>query len=164
MRGYAAVGLWQPKAPENVGSVARAAFVYDAALICVGGARGRRTYGSWLSHATNTMKSERHIPVVCGDDLKALIPYGAVPVAVDLVDEATPLPSFIHPQAAFYVFGPEDGTLGASVLSWCPHRVMVPTRLCMNLAACVNVVLYDRMAKAAGRAALTRQPGKEETP
>jgi len=26
--------------------------------------------------------------------------------------------------------------------------VMVPTRECMNLAAAVNVVLYDRLAKA----------------
>jgi tRNA(Leu) C34 or U34 (ribose-2'-O)-methylase TrmL len=146
-RGYAAVGLWQPKDPCNVGATIRAAHVYDAALVCIGGARGRSTYGSWVGHSTNTMKSDRHLPVICGDDLKAMIPHGAEPVAVDLVEGATPLPSFMHPRSAFYVFGPEDGTLGERVLSWCPHRVVVPTRRCMNLAACVNVVLYDRMVK-----------------
>ena len=83
-----------------------------------------------------------------GEDLHALIPFDAVPVAVDLVDDAVELPVFQHPQRAFYVFGPEDGTLGASVLNWCRHRVMVPTRTCMNLAATVNVILYDRLAKA----------------
>lgn len=53
-----------------------------------------------------------------------------------------------RPARAFYVFGPEDGTLGSDILSWCPQRLMVPTRTCMNLAATVNVVLYDRLAKA----------------
>lgn len=83
-----------------------------------------------------------------GDDLRTFIPYDAVPVAVDLVDDAVSLPEFKHPQRAFYVFGPEDGTLGKSVLDWCSVRVMVPTHFCMNLAATVNVVLYDRLAKS----------------
>jgi tRNA(Leu) C34 or U34 (ribose-2'-O)-methylase TrmL len=87
------------------------------------------------------------MPVLRGDDLSALVPYGSVPVAVDLVDDAIPLPEFQHPERAFYVFGPEDGTLGQSILKWCSHRVMVPTRTCMNLAATVNVVLYDRLCK-----------------
>ena len=68
-------------------------------------------------------------------------------MAVDLVEDAESLPSFQHPNSAFYVFGPEDGTLGERHLSWCPRRLMIPTRGCMNLAATVNVVLYDRMAK-----------------
>ena len=47
-------------------------------------------------------------------------------------------------------FGPEDGTLGPEILAWCRDVVYVPTRYCMNLAATVNVVLYDRAAKQAG--------------
>jgi hypothetical protein len=104
----------------------------------------------------DTFKAWRHIPVLRGDDLHRLIPFDAVPIAVDLVDDAIELPAFQHPQRAFYVFGPEDGTLGRRHLDWCVHRVLVPTRQCMNLAATVNVVLYDRMAKAhrmTGRAA-----------
>ena len=147
-RGFAAIGLHRPKDAHNVGSVIRAAMCYNAASVAISGERiGSRQIRS----ATNTTSGERHIPVLRGE-LRDLIPYGAVPVAVDLVDGATALPDFWHPQSAFYIFGPEDGTLGASVLDWCPQRVVVPTRFCMNLAATVNVVLYDRLAKQLARA------------
>lgn len=142
MRGFAAIGLVRPKYPENVGSVLRAAFCYGAAMVAI---QGDRTN---VRSCTDTTKTWRHVPVLRGDDLHSLIPFDAVPVAVDLVDGAVALPEFQHPQRAFYVFGPEDGTLGKSILDWCPKRVMVPTRTCMNLAATVNVVLYDRLAKS----------------
>lgn len=142
MRGFASIGLVRPKSHHNVGSVLRAAFCYSVAMVAIEGDRS-----NVRSHL-DTFKAWRHIPVVRGDDLHELIPFDAIPVAVDLVDGATPLPSYQHPQRAFYVFGPEDGTLGKRVLDWCPHRVMVPTRECMNLAATVNVILYDRLAKA----------------
>lgn len=142
MRGYAAIGLMEPKTAANIGSVLRAAFNYDAALVVIEGDRSVP-----VRACTDTLKAYRHLPVIHGN-LKEQLPYDCVPVAVDLVPDATPLPSFQHPQRAFYIFGPEDGTLDEQTLSWCRHRVMVPTRNCMNLAAAVNVVLYDRMAKA----------------
>lgn len=92
-------------------------------------------------------RAQRHIPLITGDDLRGLIPFDCVPVAVDLIDGAIELQNYQHPQRAFYIFGPEDGTLGASVTEWCRDVVMVPTRVCMNLAATANVVLYDRLAK-----------------
>jgi tRNA(Leu) C34 or U34 (ribose-2'-O)-methylase TrmL len=77
-----------------------------------------------------------------------LVPYDCVPIAVDLIEGATPLPDFEHPERAFYVFGPEDGTLGKPVLSKCKETIYVPAgRACMNLAATVNVILYDRLIK-----------------
>lgn len=142
MRGFTSIGLVRPKNIVNVGSVLRAAYCYDVAMVAI---QGDRTP---VIHATDTFKSWRHIPVLRGDDLRALIPFDAVPVAVDLVEGAISLPAFQHPQRAFYVFGPEDGTLGKATLDWCRHRVMVPTRQRMNLAATVNVILYDRLAKA----------------
>ena len=75
------------------------------------------------------------------------IPYDCIPVAVDLIDGAQSLPAYIHPQRAFYIFGAEDATLGARILSWCRDIIYIPTKGCLNLAACVNVVLYDRMIK-----------------
>jgi tRNA(Leu) C34 or U34 (ribose-2'-O)-methylase TrmL len=142
-RGFAAIGLHNPKSKVNVGSVLRAAMCFRAASVALS---GERIDGSWIRSATNTIQGHRHIPVMRGD-LRGLIPFGAVPVAVELVDDAESLVGFTHPHSAFYVFGPEDGTLGKAVLDWCPRRVMIPTRLCMNLAATVNVVLYDRLAK-----------------
>lgn len=96
---------------------------------------------------TDTMRVHRHLPLIQCEDLHDVIPYDCVPVAVDLVAGAVPLPEYRHPERAFYVFGPEDGTLGARTLAWCRDAIMVPTSGCMNLAATVNVVLYDRMAK-----------------
>ncbi len=142
-RGFAAIGLMSPKSKVNVGSALRAAMCYDVASVAVS---GERIGGDWLNSATNTLKGHRHIPVMRGD-LRDLIPFGAVPVAVDLVEGAESLIDFKHPHSAFYLFGPEDGTLGKKTLDWCARRVMVPTRYCMNLAATVNVVLYDRLAK-----------------
>lgn len=147
-RGYAAVGLVSPKTPANVGSVLRAAGCYGVDLVAVEGDRGARTTGLVTGNQTDTMKAWRHIPTQITDNLFSLVPVGCVPVAVDLVPGAVSLVDFIHPQSAFYIFGPEDGTLGERHAKLGMARVMVPTRYCMNLAATVNVVLYDRLAKA----------------
>ena len=141
MRGYSCIGLHNPKTPANIGSAMRAVGVYGSRFLAISGRRFSR-------HGTDTMKHYRHVPVFQVDDLKTIIPYDAVPVAVDLIDGALSLPDYKHPERAFYVFGAEDATLGKSVLSWCRDVVYIPTSGCMNLAATVNVVLYDRLSKA----------------
>lgn len=140
MRGYCAIGLDNPKSSINVGSTLRAAGVYGAAFVAASGHRVK-------SDRTDTMKAYRHLPLFRPTDIFDALPFDCVPVAVDLVDEATPLPSYSHPERAFYIFGAEDATLGARVLDKCRDVVYIPTKYCMNLAATVNVVLYDRMAK-----------------
>jgi tRNA(Leu) C34 or U34 (ribose-2'-O)-methylase TrmL len=82
-------------------------------------------------------------------DLFDAIPHDCVPVAVDLIEGARDLTHYTHPERAFYIFGPEDGTLGKAITDRCHDKVFVPTAFCMNLAAAVNVVLYDRAAKQA---------------
>lgn len=145
-RGFLSIGLVQPKDSKNVGSVLRAAGCYEADLVVIEGARGRN---SLITHnATDTMRAWRHIPTLLVDNLLAACPIGAVPVAVDLLPGAISLVDFVHPQSAFYLFGPEDGTLGERHAKLGIARVQVPTARCMNLAATVNVVLYDRLAKA----------------
>lgn len=139
-RGYACIALDNPKTASNVGSALRAAYVYRAAMVAI---RGRR----YQKVASDTPCGYRHLPVLQVDDLKTVIPYDCVPVAVDLIDGATPLFRYVHPERAFYVFGAEDATLGQRILSWCRDIIFIPTKQCMNLAATVNVVLYDRMAK-----------------
>lgn len=140
--GFSAIGLIRPKTAANIGGTLRAAHCYGASAVIIVGDR------SGIRHPTNVSAAHLHIPIIRGDNVRKLVPFGAVPVAVELTDGATPLPWFNHPEPAFYIFGPEDGTLGKSVLDWCPLRVAVPTAFCMNLAATVNVILYDRMAKA----------------
>lgn len=141
-RGFAAIGLFRPKDWRNIGAVQRAAHCCGAAMVAI---QGDRTP---VTSQLDVTKAYRHIPTLRGDDLFAMCPFDCVPVGVDLIPGAESLPTFKHPQRAFYIFGPEDGTLGAQHLDRCRHVVSVPTAFSMNLAACVNVILYDRMAKA----------------
>ena len=69
-------------------------------------------------------------------------------MCVELAEGATPLPRFKHPENAIYIFGPEDGSISQDVEDRADHVVYVPTVGCMNLAATVNVLLYDRLAKS----------------
>ena len=141
MTGFSSIGLMRPKYESNIGGVLRAAHCYSASMVAIQGQRAK------IRQCTDTTKTWRHIPVLRGDDLSKLIPFDAVPIAVDLVEGAESLVDFEHPKRAFYIFGPEDGTLGKSTFDWCSRKVFVPTQHCMNLAATVNVVLYDRMVK-----------------
>lgn len=142
MRGFASIGLVRPKHDVNIGSAIRAAHCYGAAMLAIENARAE------VKQKTDTQSGWRHMPVLRGDNLRDLIPYGAIPIAVDLVDGAESLFSFQHPQRAFYIFGPEDGTLGRRHIDWCPYKIQIPTIGCMNLAATINVVFYDRALKA----------------
>lgn len=143
-RGFAAIGLVNPKNSANVGSVLRAAGCYGAAMVAISGNRPERFMGRL---ATDTQKAYRHLPVLRIEDVFDAVPYDCIPVAVDLVPGARNLVDFTHPERAFYIFGPEDGTLGKAITDRCKYAVQIPTFYCMNLAACVNVVLYDRLAK-----------------
>lgn len=141
--GFVTVGLIRPKFSSNVGHILRAAYQFDASMVVIQDDRSHYPFTSPI----DTPKAYRHLPVLGGPDLKAFLPADTVPIAVDLVDDAEDLPAFQHSRRAFYIFGPEDGTIPDDVLSWCQRRVKVPTKGCLNLAATVNVVLYDRRAK-----------------
>jgi tRNA(Leu) C34 or U34 (ribose-2'-O)-methylase TrmL len=144
LRGFAAIGLLNPKRDTNVGGAMRAAYCYDASFIAVSGLRYRR-------QSSDVTATYRHIPLLQVEDLYDAIPHDCIPIGIELVPGATSLCTFSHPERAFYVFGPEDSGLGKKTLLWCKHAVYVPTRRCLNLAACVNVVLYDRMMKRGER-------------
>lgn len=69
-------------------------------------------------------------------------------IACKLLDLKTcQCPEYTHPDRALYIFGPEDGSLDKEIRDWCEDVIYIPTTGCMNLAATVNVVLYDRLAK-----------------
>lgn len=139
IRGYAAIGLATPKNSINVGAALRAAGAFGAAMVAVTGKRLR-------GFSTDTQCARRRLPLLFVDDLHAVVPHDCVPIAIELAHGAKPLPTFPHPPRAFYIFGPEDGSLGAGITSWCRDVIYIPSG-CLNLAAAVNLVLYDRMVK-----------------
>lgn len=139
-RGYFAVGLVQPKTPENIGHVLRACGCFGAAFLGVEGVR-------YQKHHTDTQQAYRHMPLIQTDDIAELIPYDCLPIGVELVPDAGELPGFQHPERAFYIFGPEDGSIPPRVLERCKFKVSIPTARCLNLAMCANIVMYDRVSK-----------------
>lgn len=140
IRGYSAVGLDRPKINENVGAALRACGVYGASFLATANKR-------YSNNKIDTRTQWRHMPMFEVDDLNSIIPYDCTPVAVDIIEGAIPLNEYIHPDRAFYIFGAEDETLDERTTSWCKDTIYIPTNGCMNLAATVNVVLYDRLAK-----------------
>jgi tRNA(Leu) C34 or U34 (ribose-2'-O)-methylase TrmL len=138
------IGLSNPKSPSNVGAVMRAAGCFQADAVLYTGKR----YPRAARFSTDTKDRSRDIPLTGVTSLLQNIPNNAKLVCVELVEGATPLPEYQHPDNAFYLFGPEDGTLEQEVIDRADAVVYVPTIGCLNLAATVNVVLYDRLAKS----------------
>ncbi|GEK11948.1 RNA methyltransferase [Pseudoalteromonas sp. McH1-7] len=142
-KSFAAIGLVNPKSPTNVGGVLRAAGCYEAQAVYFNGNR----YAKAAKYHTDTKNIANNITVKHVDDFISLKAPSRALVCVELVEGATPLPQFVHPSDALYIFGPEDGSLPQELVDAADAVVYVPTTGCMNLAATVNVLLYDRMAK-----------------
>lgn len=138
------VGLIDPKSPSNVGAVMRAAGCYQVNGVRYTGSR----YARAARFHTDTKNISLNIPLVHVNHLLEDVPANTQVVCVELVEGATALPAFQHPPHALYIFGPEDGSLSQELVDRADAVVYIPTVGCMNLAATVNVVLYDRLAKS----------------
>ncbi|GAB2647288.1 RNA methyltransferase [Vibrio panuliri] len=140
----AIIGLINPKSPENVGAVMRAVGCYQANEVLYTGTR----YDRAAKFSTDTKSVSQHTPLKGVSSILNSVPEDVSIVCVELALGATPLPQFEHPKRAVYIFGPEDGSIPQEIADKADHVVYVPTVGCMNLAASVNVLLYDRLAKS----------------
>ncbi len=141
------IGLSNPKSPENVASVMRAAGNYRVDSVFYTGERYPRAVR--LSPAINKLSRKVGDNISLSAVNQFSVDSGDMKiVCVELVENALPLPDFQHPDNAYYIFGPEDGTISQNVIDKADAVVYVPTNGCMNLAATVNVVLYDRLSKS----------------
>ncbi len=138
------IGLTDPKSPSNVGAVMRAAGCYQVDEVRYTGVR----YARAAKFHTDTKDASKKIPLNAVTALTNNLTPEQKVICVDLVEGAIPLPEFEHPDNALYIFGPEDGTISQEVINSADAVVYVPTIGCMNLAASVNVLLYDRLAKS----------------
>ncbi|MDO6563605.1 RNA methyltransferase [Amphritea sp. 1_MG-2023] len=141
--GSAAIGLCNPKSPSNVGAVMRAAGCYGASAIFYSGTRFERA----AKYHTDTRNVNQSIALTPVTSFVGLTSPSQKLICIELAEGATPLPEFIHPEHALYVFGPEDSSIDQATIDAADAVVYIPTIGCMNLAATVNVLLYDRMAK-----------------
>lgn len=145
------IGLINPKSPDNVSSVMRSAGNFQVDSVFFSGSRYPRALKLNPGSVDMSRKVSKNIPL---SSLTCLIddaPDDMKIVCVEFVENAISLPEYQHPQNAFYIFGPEDGTMSQDIIDRADDVVYVPTVGCMNLAATVNVVLYDRLAKSSLR-------------
>ena len=155
MADRAAVLLIDPKYPFNVGGALRACAAFGAESLEWTGDRVH-TEGVPRLPREERLRGYKDVRVQRLDrpGVEAIArhrepPEPFTPVAVEFRNNSERPPEFLHPERALYVFGPEDGLLSGAVLAQCHRFVIVPTMHCLNLAATVNLVLYDRMAKQA---------------
>lgn len=141
------IGLVNPKSPDNVNSVLRAAGNYRVDQVYYTGSRYLRA----VEHNPDISKISRKIgqavPLVGVKSLLDKAPDHVKLVCIEFAIDAVPLPEYQHPENACYIFGPEDGNIPQAIIDCADDVVYVPTAGSMNIAASVNVVLYDRLAK-----------------
>jgi len=137
------IGLCDPKSPTNVGAVMRAVNCFQADEVYYTGER----YDRAARYYTDTQNTESKIYVSEVNCVLDEVVEGVSVVCVELAEGATPLSEFDHPDKAYYIFGPEDGTISQDIIDRADSVVYVPTVGCLNLAATVNIVLYDRLVK-----------------
>ena len=141
------IGLSNPKSPDNVNSVKRAAGNFSVAAIFYTGTRYPRAVRLNPKPVNMSRDVSLNLPITGVTDFMDELSDDMKLVCVELVEGATSLPAYQHPEYAFYVFGPEDGSINQELINKADAVIYVPTQGCMNLAATVNVVLYDRLSK-----------------
>ncbi len=128
-----------------MGHALRAALGFSARMVILGnkdpGINVRK-----LSTAPG--RAYRHVPVLEVADIFDAMPNDCIPVAVELTDDAVDLATFVHPERACYIFGPENGSVSPELLKKARFVVKIPTTMSLNLGMTVNIVMYDRLAKA----------------
>lgn len=145
-----AVCLINPKYDHNVGQALRAASCFNVEQVWFTGDRIQIDDSKRLPREER-MKGYAGVDLIQNDYPFDAFQNHVTPVAIEVRDNAEYLTEFIHPENALYVFGPEDGSLHKSVVRHCHRFVIIPTMHCVNLAAAVYLVLYDRMLKSGER-------------
>lgn len=154
--------LISPKFPHNIGGAVRALSCFGGGEVAFSG--NRVDLGDRLPREER-MKAYGDTPWRQIPDEETYRPVSSMlarmpnltPVAVELLPGTEMLHTFEHPEDALYIFGPEDGSLPNGVRRACHRFVAIPSLHCLNLAAAVYIVLYDRAVKR-------WQAGLEEMP
>lgn len=144
----ACLGLINPKSPDNVGSVLRAAANYGVDQVFYTGNRYPRAIERKARMVDMSRKVSKDVLISQQDCLIDVVTENMKIVCVEFALNAIPLPDYEHPENALYIFGPEDGSIDQTIIDQADDVVYVPTVGCMNLSASVNVLLYDRLFKA----------------
>lgn len=148
-KSQVSLGLVNPKSPDNVGSVLRAAANYRVDKVFYTGDRYPRAIERKARSVDMSRKISKGVLISGVECLTDAVTEGMKIVCVEFAVNAIPLPEYQHPENVLYIFGPEDGSIDQEIIDQAHAVVYVPTVGCMNLSASVNVLLYDRLVKKA---------------
>ena len=144
--------LTNPKYAHNVAAAIRAASCFGISQVWFTGDRVKdEVEETGRLPREERMRGYRDVDVCHTErpyDAFADVQSSTVPVAVEFGHGYEPLPIFEHPENALYVFGPEDGGLRRIDNLQCHRFLTIPTLHCVNLAAAIYLVLYDRLLKS----------------
>ena len=142
MRGYFAIGVEGISKPMNLGNLLRTSHAFGASFFFT----IAPAFDARKVRLSDTSDSVKHLPLYSYERVEDFrLPRGCALVGVELLPEAVALPSFRHPTAAAYVFGPERGSLSSDLAARCDHVVQIPTKFCVNLGIAGAIVMYDRL-------------------
>jgi tRNA G18 (ribose-2'-O)-methylase SpoU len=145
-RGYFGIGAESISKSVNLGGLLRSANAFGASFAFTVEADDRALEMRW-----DTSKADSHLPVYHWQTVEEMqLPKGCSLVGIEILDDATELPSFPHPLQCAYVLGPERGVLSAGLLARCDHVIRIPTNFSLNVATAGAIVMYDRL-RAMGR-------------
>lgn len=140
------VALINPKFPHNVGAAIRAMSCFsDGGRLMFTGDRVKPETMKRIPREER-MKDYANIQWSKVEKPTLEVP-DSIPIGVELVPGAQRLETFQHPKNALYIFGPEDGSIPGGVRSACHQFVVIGSRHCLNLAAAVYLLLYDKAYK-----------------
>ena len=142
MRGYFAIGAEQISKPMNLGNLIRSAHAFGASFFFT----IAPVFAASEVRLSDTSDAAKHLPLYNYDSVGDLaLPRGCALIGVELSDDAVELPSFHHPSAAAYLFGPERGELSPEAQARCERLIKIPTKFSLNVGIAGAIVMYDRL-------------------
>ena len=142
MRGYFAIGAENISKPMNLGNLIRSAHAFGASFFFTIAPK----FAAREVRLSDTSDAAKHLPLYTyGSVAELALPRDCALIGVELSDDAVELPSFHHPNAAAYVFGPERGALSPALQARCERLVKIPTKFSLNVGIAGAIVMYDRL-------------------
>lgn len=138
---YFQIGIYQGKTELNIGTLWRSAYQLGASGIFTIGRR-------YKAQASDTVKAERHIPLVNYEDFSHFLsnrPVGSQLIGVEM--GGVNLKDFKHPKVAIYLLGSEDNGLPNHVRAQCQSIISIESvnTASYNVAVAGSLVMYSRL-------------------
>lgn len=141
--GFFGIGILNNVDELNIGTLWRSAYILGASFIFT----VDRKYKKQSSDISNAWTK---IPLYHYRDmphLKDHIPHATQIIAVEMTEDAQPLPAFKHPERALYLLGNEQSGLPDAIIEQAQHTICLPGQYSLNVAVAGSLVMYDRVSK-----------------